>query len=139
MAHALVHETCCPARDYVFALIHYGDPVPKARPRSATGKATYTPRRTRDAETALRAAIDAAAPAEPLDVPVGMELVFHRATRRRVDGDNLAKLVTDCLQRGRRDTGGVVTDDFLIRRWEIDVHLAAPGEQPRTEVRVWVL
>jgi len=85
----------------------------------------------------LRAAVDAAAPPEPHAGPVGLWVAFYCATRRRTDGDNLAKLVTDCVQRGRRTDGGVILDDAQIVRWELDVYRGCA--EPRTEVLLWAL
>lgn len=116
-----------------------GDPVTKGRPRGR-GKTFYTSARTRAAETALRARIDeVAAGAEPYDGPVGVRLEFFTRTRRRADGDNLEKLVGDCLQRGRRPTGGVILDDCQIDEAYKRVHRAVPGQEPRTEILVYIL
>jgi crossover junction endodeoxyribonuclease RusA len=118
-------------------LVWPGDPVPKGRPRHGRNGHSFTPARTRTAEATLRSAVDAIAPPEPWPGPVGLAVVFYCRTRRRTDGDNLAKLVVDAVQRGRRESGGIILDDAQIVRWEIDVHRAVPGQEPRTEITMW--
>jgi Holliday junction resolvase RusA-like endonuclease len=82
----------------VFFFIVLGDPISKARPRSNSFGRTYTPHRTRNAERAVReAAVQAFPFSEPFGAPVGVRLVFHCKTRRRVDWDNLAKLATAAM------------------------------------------
>lgn len=114
-----------------------GDPIPKGRPRAGRGH-HYTPARTRTAEDALRSACGIFTE-EPYAGDVGIDLVFYCATRRRTDGDNLTKLVTDALQRGKREDGGVILDDAQILEWHIRVHRRVEGEEPRTEIRVYTL
>ncbi len=83
-----------------------GDPIPKGRPRTGSGK-VYTPARTRDAEDVVRVlARQAYGPRAAYAGAVGIVVSFWCATRRRTDGDNLLKLITDGLQRGRRPAGG---------------------------------
>lgn len=115
-----------------------GDPIPKGRPRGGRGH-HYTPKRTRDAEEALRelAGVD---DLQAWEGPVGIDVTFFCATRRRTDGDNLTKLVTDALQRRRGEsTGGVFLDDAQIEDWRIRVRRRVEGEEPRTEIRVYTL
>lgn len=108
-----------------------GDPIPKGRPRHGRGH-SFTPKRTRDAEQAIRDHV-AGGDVVPFDVPVYVTLDFYCKTRRRTDWDNLAKLVTDALNKI------AYTDDHLIHRCIVRVFRAAPGETPRTEVRVRAL
>lgn len=117
-----------------------GDPIPKGRPRSGKGR-TYTPKRTRDAEASIIELVDASgfATAMPYDGPVSLSVTFWCATRRRTDGDNLMKLVTDAIQRGRREVGGVIMDDSQIEEWYCRVHRGVKGEEPRTYVTVSTL
>ncbi len=115
-----------------------GDPIAKGRPRASSG-VVYTPARTRDAEERVRQLAQIAYRRQPYPDPVGIELVFYCATRRRMDGDNAMKLVTDAIQRGRRGFGGVILDDAQIEEWYCRIHRAAPGEAPRTELRVYEL
>lgn len=114
-----------------------GDPISKGRPRSGRGR-TYTPKRTREAETVIRQLVDESpwALTEPYAGPVTLHVRFYCATRRRTDGDNLLKLVTDAIQRGRRDSGGIIQDDAQIEEWYCRVYRKAKGEEPRTEIRV---
>lgn len=117
-----------------------GDPVAKGRPRSGKGR-TYTPKRTKDAEASIIELVDASewATETPYEGPVSLSVTFWCATRRRTDGDNLLKLVTDAIQRGRREAGGVIMDDSQIEEWYCRVHRRVDGEEPRTEIRLSVL
>jgi len=72
-----------------------GEPLPKERPRVLRGH-TYTPRRTLEAERGVREAASLAG-VRPRRGPVMLSVVFYRSTRRRVDLDNLVKLVQDAL------------------------------------------
>lgn len=109
-----------------------GDPIPKGRPRSGRGH-TFTPTRTRDAETAIRNYVTTELDLTPFDVPVRVALVFYCRTHRRTDLDNLEKLVCDALN------GIAYTDDHLIHAKTSQLHRAALGETPRTEVRIRAL
>jgi crossover junction endodeoxyribonuclease RusA len=111
-----------------------GDPIPKARPRSGANHVTYTPKRTRDAEKVIATLARAQlGPVEPVDVPVGISVVFHCATRRRTDGDNLLKLVTDALNQI------AYTDDYLIEVFEVRVIRGIGPSGARTQITVWRL
>lgn len=121
----------------LLSLVVAGDPIPKGRPRAGRGH-HYTPARTREAERRLREVVAEQYTGQPYEGDVGIELVFYCATRRRTDGDNLTKLVTDALQRGKGEHG-VFVDDSQILDWRVRVHRRAEGEQPRTEIRVYAL
>lgn len=112
-----------------------GDPISKGRPRSGQGR-TYTPKRTRDAKGVIQQLVEASpwARREPYIGPVSLRVNFWCATRRRTDGDNLLKLVTDAIQRGRRPSGGIIADDAQIEEWYCRVYRKAEGAQSRTEI-----
>lgn len=117
-----------------------GDPVPKGRPRAGRNGAVYTPGPTKAAEEAIRALVEAELRGrEPHEGPVGIAARFYCKGLTRKDGDNLIKLLTDAIQRGRRDVGGVIYDDAQIEEWWFRVYRGAPGEEPRTEVLVYEL
>lgn len=108
-----------------------GDPVAKGRPRMSGKGHAYTPQKTRDAEKALRERVLSTYTDLPVDVPVGVEVVFHCATARRTDGDNLFKLVTDSMN------GLVYADDSQIHEWSCRLYRkSAPA---RTILRVYSL
>jgi crossover junction endodeoxyribonuclease RusA len=88
-----------------------GDPVAKGRPRMTRQGRTYTPEKTREAEKALRERLVRTYTDLPVQWPVGVEVIFHCATARRTDGDNLFKLVTDSMN------GLVYEDDSQIVEW----------------------
>lgn len=71
-----------------------GNPLPWARAGSA-GAQRYTPPRLRAAKTAATRHLVKLAPAGPLDGNLALVALFFRDTRRRVDVDNLLKLVLD--------------------------------------------
>lgn len=112
-----------------------GDPIAKGRPRSGKGR-TYTPKRTKEAEANIGEIVEAStwATVEPYAGPVSLRVQFYCATRRRTDGDNLLKLVTDAIQRGRREAGGIILDDAQIEEWYCRVRRRQDGEAPRTEI-----
>lgn len=115
-----------------------GDPIPKGRPRVARGHA-YTPKRTADAEAVIRTATMLEWGAqEAHEGPVGVVVTFYCATRRRTDGDNLMKLVTDALQRTSK-ARGVIADDSQIEEWSCRLHRRMEGQEPRTEVTLYRL
>ena len=104
-----------------------GRPRAKARPR-VTGRGTYTPAITRDAQTRV-AAFALAAGARPVTTPVGMMVEFL-TDRRKVDLDNLGKLVMDAL------IGVAYVDDSQVH----DLHLLRrPGAGRETRVDLWAL
>lgn len=116
-----------------------GEPVPKGRPRAGRGR-IYTPKTTADAEDRLRTLVDVTCRGrQPHEGPVGLAARFYLGHARRADGDNLMKLLADCLQRGRRDYGGVIKDDHQIEEWWCRVHRKARGEKPRTEIMLYTL
>lgn len=106
-------------------LVHLGKPVPKGRPRFYGGVA-ITPRQTRDAERQWRLVALSAAVRPILQDAVSARIVFHMPTRRRVDLDNLAKLVFDALN-------GIAWDDDA-RIQQFTVERRYDRENPRTEL-----
>lgn len=118
----------------ILDLILYGDPIPKGRPRMGKNGHAFTPERTRNAERAvITSLMEAMAGQEVVDVPVGIAVEFFCATKRKTDGDNLLKLVTDAMNEI------VVTDDSLIEEWFCRVHRGVGKASARTQVMVWVL
>lgn len=79
-----------------------GRPVPKARPRLARGGHVYTPEKTTTAEAKVRALYWAESILKygrvvAFEGDITIEMTFYLPDRRRVDWDNLAKLVCDAL------------------------------------------
>lgn len=118
-----------PRRELVLECVIPGEPVPKARVR-VTGRGTFTPARTLHAEQALEWAL-AAAGAVVRRVPMVLDVDFFLGNKRRVDLDNLWKLVCDA------GNGIVWVDDSQI----VGVHAFkfVDRERPRTELRVWTV
>lgn len=85
-----------------------GEPRAKARAR-VTRHGTFTPKATRDAEAQIVVDFWKAYPGHlPWDGDVSLSVTFYRGTKRRVDVDNLLKLVQDALN------GVVFVDDAQI-------------------------
>lgn len=78
-----------------------GPAVPKARPRLGRGGHTYTPERTRDWEAwvAFCVAEKYRLPEPDRTTEYAVEMRFYLKSRRRSDGDNLAKGCLDALNR----------------------------------------
>jgi Holliday junction resolvase RusA-like endonuclease len=108
-----------------------GDPVSKGRPRTGKGH-TYTPKRTRDAEKVIELLVrQQMGLTPPVTVMVGVAVEFFCATKRRTDGDNLLKLVTDSMNKI------VYADDSQIVEWFARVHRGVGTVGARTEILVW--
>jgi len=110
-----------------------GDPVAKGRPRVNKNGHAYTPQKTKDAEEALRQHVIPLLTHPRSTEPIGLAVTFYCATRRRTDGDNMLKLVTDAMNKI------VYEDDSQIEEWWARVHRAVPGEEPRTEILIYTL
>ena len=110
-----------------------GDPAVKGRPRFTRYGRAYTPKKTADAEKVIAEAATLAFDGFPFTEPVGIELTFFCATKRRSDGDNLVKLVLDAMNTI------AYTDDYLVEEWRVRVYRKREGEAPRTEVLVYAL
>ena len=105
-------------------------PIAKERPRLGARGRTYTPERTRDAEEHLAWAFKLATNGRPaLAGNLGMVAVFFRPDKRRIDGDNMLKLVCDAgnLARAWGDDSQVTTK---LARIELD------KTHPRTEIAI---
>lgn len=115
----------------LIAFAHDAVPIAKERPRvvhSARGTRTHTPERTAAAEEHLAWAFKLATQGRaPLLGNLGMVCVFYRPDRRRIDADNMLKLVCDAgnIARVWGDDAQVTTK---LARVELD------KDHPRTEV-----
>lgn len=113
-----------------------GDPIAKGRPRqNPNGGRSFTPARTRSAEIALRESFfrELGTDFPPYEGEVGVAVEFFCATRRRTDGDNLLKLVTDSMNKL------VLADDSQIIEWFARVHRGVGVEQAGTQIFVYAL
>ena len=104
-----------------------GQPKPKARPRFAKGR-VYSPSWKEEKRVAghIRPQMGHW---KICGTFVALKLVFYREDRRKVDLDNLVKLVTDAMN------GLVYVDDAQI----VDIHAKKEHDSvnPRTEVEIW--
>lgn len=114
----------------------HGDPIPKGRPRqNPNGGRSFTPARTRAAEFQLRKEFFDRLGRDfvPVDCEVGVAVEFFCATRRRTDGDNLLKLVTDSMNKL------VIQDDAQILEWFARVHRGVGAADAGTSILVYEL
>ena len=102
-----------------------GCPVPKGRPRFGRGR-TYTPAKTRAAERTIKL-LALAAGWRPLPGRLAVHVAFYLPDHRRVDLDNLVKIL-DALN------GVAWADDAQVATLEAEKHLGDP--LPRTEIEV---
>lgn len=110
-------------------LVIPGPPVSKGRPIFTRGHA-ITPRKTREAQERI-AHLARHAGMTPLAGECAMICRFFMPTRRKVDTDNLLKLLLDSMN------GIAYADDSQVSRLEASRHYCP--ECPRTEVEVWPL
>lgn len=111
-----------------------GDPVVKGRPRFGKNGHAFTDKRTRDAEKRLLGFVQVEwREYPPVDIPVGLAVEFYCATRRRCDGDNLMKLVTDAIN------GQVLVDDSQIQEWFCRIHRGVGLDEARTQILLYAL
>ena len=91
-----------------------GEPISKARPR-VTKNGTFTPKKTLEAEAAIRAAFLKAHPdalrSVDADHAWSLSVKFFRYERRARDLDNLVKTVQDALQ------GLIWADDAQVEHY----------------------
>lgn len=112
-------------------LVVPGNPVPKARPRVGAHRNVYTPRRTLEAEARLLGYLKAAYPRlRPATGPCALAVTFYLKTDRRVDVDNLTKLVMDVGNRR------IWLDDSQVS--DVRVQKFTRAAVPRTEISVYV-
>lgn len=122
--------------------IHFdGDPLPCPRPRVGK-RGTYYPAPYANQKRAwgLLARSQVNGGGFVNDERLTALLLFRRSDRRRIDGDNLSKSVTDALN------GIVYGDDSQIDRWVIDIQRGAGDDAgvdawfyPYTPRRAFVL
>lgn len=103
-----------------------GNPLPKQRPRSSKGR-FYSPSSKEEKRVAdhIRAQMDRK---KPCGSEVAVTVRFYRGDKRRVDLDNMLKLVLDSAN------GIIWEDDYLIV--QIQARKSYDKEHPRTELEV---
>jgi Holliday junction resolvase RusA-like endonuclease len=110
----------------VIEFVIAGDPVPWARAGS-NGKQRFTRDRMAQQQQLVAGAARLAG-ATPVRGPVRLLVVAYRRTRRRLDWDNLGKLVSDALQ------GVAYFDDDQVD--DARVVKALDAKRPRTEITI---
>lgn len=115
--------------DWELTLEVPGNPVAWARTEDSVHGGRFNPKRVTDAEKMIGAlARYQMGNRLPLNGPVEIWFWFYRATRHRVDGSNLQKLVEDGF------TGVVWCDDNQAKDWH--GHVRLDPANPRTLIRV---
>jgi Holliday junction resolvase RusA-like endonuclease len=119
--------------DAIFDCEIPGSPVSKERARRGRNGRFYTPAKTRNAENTVVACVRQAIPGLQVDEAsvFRVEVVFHTATRRRRDIDNMLKLLLDALN------GVVWHDDSQIQ--EVSMSLSRNSANPRTVFSVFTI
>jgi len=107
-----------------------GNPLPKKRPRvnTHTRRAYSDPRSVVWEQTVAQYAMLAMVGQDALPGEVEVELTFRRASRHRVNIDNLCKAILDGMN------GVVFGDDFQVRRLVATLDKACP--EPGVDVVV---
>lgn len=114
-----------PAVSFTFDVV----PIAKERPRLGARGRTFTPERTRAAEEGLAWRFKLAMRGAILEGNLAIVCVFFRPDRRRIDGDNMLKLVCDAgnIARAWGDDSQCTTK---LVRVELD------KDRPRTEIAI---
>ena len=115
------------ADDVVCDLTLTGEPEVKKRPRFGRGK-TYTPAETVAAEEAIRWQLRAAGVRPVADVLLEVHVRFRCSGWKRVDIDNLQKLLLDACN------GFAWVDDSQVVH--IDAWLERGSTRPGTDLRI---
>lgn len=115
----------------VLHMIYEGDPISKARPRFGGSGKVYTPAKTKHYEETLRWLIrEQLRNLEPdANSRFALRCLFFRATRQRIDCDNLIKAVSDAANEQ------VWKDDAQVM--EIFGRLYLFEEHPRAEILIY--
>ena len=107
-----------------------GNPIPKGRPRY-DGEHFYTPSQTVEWEETVGWQCKDQFKHRPLLGPLGINFIFYREDRRRVDLDNLEKAMLDGLK------GILYEDDSQIKQKSGE--MCYNKEHPGVEVDIWQL
>lgn len=105
-----------------------GEPKSKSRPRFSKHGHAYTPKATREAEIAVQLAWELSG-GQKLVGPVVLECVFYLGSKRRVDCDNLGKLVLDALNKHAFDDDSQIVDLRLQKIFTVK-------EKARTTIKI---
>ena len=106
---------------------HDGIPVPKARARVGMGGRHFTPKHVEKAENDLAVMFQVHVRPRPIAGPLALVSLFFRPDHRRMDGDNLQKLVMDAGTKA-----GIWHDDSQVTAstWFVDLDI----QRPRTVI-----
>lgn len=107
--------------------VHAGQPVPKARARHGKNGHVFTPATVTKAERDLAWVFQSAVSRRPMVGPVALVTLFFLGDQRRVDGDNLLKLVMDSATKAQ-----VWHDDSQVTAHAVLVDVDC--DRPRTVI-----
>ena len=105
------------------------EPRSKGRPRFSKHGHAYTPKATREAELAVELAWRESG-GQVMNGPLILDCVFYLGSKRKVDCDNLGKLVADALNKRAFE------DDSQL----VEIHLKkvfTNKESARTHVKIY--
>lgn len=106
-------------------------PRSKGRPRMSRWGNTYTPKKTRDYELAIKTRYEEAALKngwQTISNHCDVHLDFHLRHKRKLDLDNLAKAVLDSLNKV------AYVDDSLIDRLVLSKHIGCARDMIRIQI-----
>jgi len=107
-----------------------GNPIPKGRPRLGL-RGVYTRASTKEWEETVGWQCRDQWKRKPLLGPLGIEFIFYRENRRKVDLDNLEKSMLDALE------GILYENDSQIKKKSGEIRHSK--EHPGVEVEIWTL
>ena len=120
----------------VLELTYHGDPIAHQRPRLGKGGRFYTPTKTREYRSGLSDAIVNAMNGTSLrddrESVYGVQALFYRGNRQRIDVDNLLKTVFDAITQA-----GAWYDDSRVH--ETAARIRKASAEPRVEFVVYRL
>lgn len=122
-------------KNILFSIEMEGNPIAHERPRATRSGKFYTPKKTRDYKESLAWAIKLKT--QDLDYKdnaesiYGVQAIFYRSTRQRIDLDNLLKMVLDAITQS-----GFWTDDSKV--CEISAQIEKAQANPRAYFIVYL-
>ncbi len=119
--------------DLLFTLTVKGNPIPKQS--VVAGKNFYSKPAAKEwQETVAEEAFykwrnSRHFPIDLLEGELGIEIVFYRGNKRKVDTDNLSKPIKDALNNIVYKDDSQIVDEYLHKRYD--------KENPRVEIKVF--
>lgn len=125
------HVFTVPKGETILSLTVEGDPVAHQRPRFTRSGHTYTPEKSVHYKKLVAYRVrERMTCAQEENCAFGMQAIFYRSNRQRIDLDNLLKSILDACT-----LAGVWKDDSQVR--EISSRLYTGEKEPRVEFTVY--